>query len=298
MKRHWSGCLHGSIRAALRPNPPAVSSVVGNDRRLRRRSRDTRPFQMLPPTRAEGLFSAFVLGQFDSESCDADPPRASLALSYRLARDQPDRAVHSCARPMRALPPPAWPLRRPARRRWGVVGSGRTGLVRRSRSAIAAPARVRAAGADPHHAQARLSGDRAPQPRSDLQRTALAKSRRALPTLPHDPRCGRASPAPLVERVPPARARRPFLGPLSLTLGLPMSSSDRRSPRAEARTCGTSGTCSPRRAHGHPTLPRKSGTGSRGEDADAPSIRLIGGHDDRSLAGAQNDRDGTTVARR
>lgn len=297
--RCGSGLRHGSVFAALRPTPEAVPSLPGNDARLRHQPGGTRPKRILPPTRAEGPFSPFVLGRFDSESCDADPPRASLALSYRLARDQPDRALHARARPMRALPPPAWPLRRAARRRWGLVGPGRASLVRRSRSAIAAAARVRAAGADPHHAQARLSRDRAPQPRSDLQRTGLAKSRGALPTLPHDPRRGRASPASLVECLPPARARRPLLGTLPLTRSwLPISPSPRRPARTHIGTCGTSGTCSQKFADRRPALHGRSRLLCRGEDAAALSIQCFGGDDDRSLSGSQDDRDGTAAARR
>ena len=299
MTRCGSGRRHGSICAALRASPPAVSSLAGNDPRLRLRPEDSRPFRTPPRTSLKASFSPFVLGRFDSESDDADPPGASLALSYRLARDQPDCAFHSCAGTVRALPPPAWPLRRPARRRWGVVGPGRTGLVRRSRPAIAAAARVRTAGADPHHAQARLSGDRAPQPRSDLQRTGLAKSRGALPTLPHDPRRGRASPASLVECLPAARARRPLLGTLPLTRSwLPMSSSPQRPASVQMRTCGTSGTCSLKFACGHPALHRRSRRWFRGEDAAALSIHSFGGDDDRSLSGSQDNRDGTTAARR
>ena len=299
MKQRWSGRRHGSICAALRPNPPAVLSLRGDDPRLRHRSEGTRLNRILPPTRAKGPFSPFVLGRFDSESCDADPPRASLALSYRLARDQPNRALHPRARPMRALPPPAWPLCRAARRRWGMVGPGRARLVRRSGTAIAPAARVRAAGADPHHAQARLSRDRAPQPRSDLQRTGLAKSRSPLPTLPHDPRRCRASAASLVECLPPARARRPLLGTLPLTRGwLPMSPSPRRPASAKMRTCATSGTCPSQCAHRHPALHRKSRRWFRGEGAAALSIQSFGGDDDRSLSGSQDDRNGTTAARR
>ncbi len=75
---------------------------------------------------------------------------------------------------------------------------------------------LRAARRDPHDAQARLSGNRAPQPRSDLQRPALAQSRCSLPAMPYDPRRARASSAPLVERLRVARDRRSFLGPLQL----------------------------------------------------------------------------------
>ena len=298
MKRRWCGRRHGSICAALRPNPPAVSSLPGDDPRLRYHSEGTRPNRISPPTRAEGPFSPFVLSCFDSESGDADPRRTSLALSYRLARGQPDRALHSRAGSLRALPPPAWPLRGPARHRRGMVGPGRARLVRRSRTAIAAAARVRSAGAYSHHAQARLSCNCAPQPRSDLQRTGLAKSRGALPTLPHDPRRGRASPAPLVECLPPARNGRPLLGALPLTRGWQPTSPNARRSSTEARTCGTSGTCSRHGAHRRPPLRRGSWRRLRGEDATSLPIDFFGGDDDRSYSGSQDDRDGTTAARR
>ena len=299
MTRCGSARRHPSICAALRPSPPAVSPLAGNDPRLRLRPEDSRPSRSPSRTSLKASFSPFVLDRFDSESGDADPPGASLAVSYRPAGDQSDRAFHSCAGTVRTLPPPAWPLRRPARRRWGVVGPGRAGLARRSRPAIATAAGVRTAGAYSNHAQTGLSGDCAPQSRSDLQRTGLAKPRGALPTLPHDPRRCRASPAPLVERVPSACARGPLLRPLPLTCGWRlMSPSDRRHLVIEARTCGTSGTCSPKRAGGHSALHRRSGEWLRGEDAYAPSFLSLGGHDDRSLAGPQDDRDGTTAARR
>lgn len=293
-----SDLRHGSICATLRPNLPAVSSLAGDDSRLKDPGA-ARLSGILPRTWAKSSFSPFVLGCHDSESDDADPPRASLALPNRLAPNQPDRALHPRAGSVRALPSPAWPLRRAARHRRGMVGSGRTGVVRQSRSAIAEAARVRATGAHPHHAQARLFGCRAPQPRSDLQWTGVAKSRGAVSTLPYDTRRGGASPAPLVERFPPPRARRPLLGPLSLALGRrPMSSSIECSLGVRLRTCGTSSASSQRRDLGTPAGGYKSKRSLRGEDAAAPSIDPIGGNNDRSPSGSQDDYHGAATARR
>ena len=215
------GLRHGSISASRRPRPQMVSALAGDDPRLRRppegRFQPPAPRRRAFVTPLREALSPFVLALDDSESSDADPPGTSLAVPDRLAGDQPDRPLHASPGSVRALPASPWPLRRAAPRlQRGVVGRGVRGLARRPRSSAPVRAGVRAARCDPDDAQACLSRDRAPQPRPDLQRPAMAEPRRALSALPHDPRRGRTSPAPLVERLPSPRSRRPLLRPIQL----------------------------------------------------------------------------------
>lgn len=162
-------------------------------------------------------FSPFVLATDDSESCHADPPGTSLALSDRLAGNQQDCPLYARWRTLRALPKTARTLCRAARRHGrDLVGHRDRRLARWPWSATSSAAGLRAARGDPDDSQAGLSRDRAPQPRPDVQRAALAKPRRALPPLPHDPRCARTPEASLVECVPPACVGRPLYRPLRL----------------------------------------------------------------------------------
>lgn len=219
--RGGSGLRHGSISASLRPSPK-VSARSGDDPRLDRcqvEQIDSSPRDRYGRAASSGrAVSPFVLMLNDSESLNADPPRTSLALSNRLAGDQQDRAIHPRWRQVRTLPASPWPPSRAAcRRKRGLVGRRYQRLARRSRAPFASGARLRAARRNSHDAQTRLSGDRAPQSRSDVQRTALAQSCCIMPALPHDPRRAGASPAALVERLPQAGPRRPFLRTLQLS---------------------------------------------------------------------------------
>lgn len=158
---------------------------------------------------AVALFSPFVLRLNDSESQHADPSRTSLAISDRLARNQSDRPFPARGWPLRALQAPARsPHRATGRREWGMVGCRRAALAGRARSSSSPLAYVRLARRYPNDAPTGLSRDGTSQSRSELQRPALAKSRRALSTLPHDPRRSRTSPASVVECVSTPRARR------------------------------------------------------------------------------------------
>jgi hypothetical protein len=200
----------------------------------------------------------------------ADPPGTSLALPDRLAGDQPDRALQTRRRALRALPAPARPLRRvPCRRRRRLVGHRDTVVAGWPRPSASPRARLRTARSDPHDPQARLSRNRAPQSRSDLQRTALAKPRRTLPALPHDPRRARASPSPLVERLSPTRARRPLFWSLQLE----------DAPSARTRN-GAAKAASEERM---PTALR---------------FKFCGGTHDRNSPKPQDDRHGTSPVRR
>lgn len=298
--RCGSGLRHGCIAATLRPSPQAVSARWGDDPRFGHHPRVGHPpGRTCPPHPADPL-SPFVPVPDDSKSGDADPRGTSLALPYRLARDQPDRPFHARTGSVRAMPPPPWPLRRPARRRRRMVGRGDSGLVRRSRTPAPAATRVRGARGSSHDAQTRLSCNRPPQPRSDLQWSALAKPRRALPALPHDPRRARASSAPLVECLSPSRARRLVFRSIRLAdIGCPISRSRRHPTNDVVRTCGTSGTGSSACArHGSASPIPPSRARLRGEDADEPSMQCSGGHDDRSLSNPQDDRGGATTAGR
>lgn len=213
-------CGSGSPRdvlSALRPPSPRV--VVGrpdddphwHDVRGVRRHGCAEGLSSMRVTRPKELFSPFVLTTNDSESGDADPSRTSLALPDRLAGDQQDRPLQARRRPLRALPTSAWSSRRAARgHRWHLVGCRDRRLARRPRPAASPATGVcapRRHSADP---QARLSGNRAPQPRPDVQRPALAQSRGFMPAVPHDPRRSRTPPAPLVECLPSPRVGRPL----------------------------------------------------------------------------------------
>ena len=230
--RSGSGLRHGSIFASLRPNPLLVSALAGDDPRFGR-PRDSgsrppahRPGDFVIPATRETL-SPFVPASDDSEPFDADPSGTSLVVPDRLAGDQPVCSLYASRWPVRALSTSAWPLCGPARRRQrGLVGRGDLGVARRSWPSASPRGGLCAARRDPDDAQARLSRDRPPQPRPDLQRPAMAQPRRALPTLPHDPRRSRTSPTPLVERLPTARARRPLLRSIQLgDIAFPMSPS-------------------------------------------------------------------------
>jgi hypothetical protein len=200
----------------------------------------------------------------------ADPPGTSRALPDRLAGDQPDRALQTRRRAVRALSAPARTPRYAASRHgWRLVGYRDSRLARRPRPSASPPAWLCAARGDRHDAQASLSRDRAPQPRSDLQRSALAQPRRALSALPHDPRRARTSPASLVERLSPACARRPLFWHLKLEGG----------PSAKTRT-------------------RAAKAASEGRIPAAFRFKFSGGTHDRNSSNLQDDRHGTSPARR
>lgn len=168
--------------------------------------------------RASETFSPFVLRMHDSESGNADPSGTSLALSYRLAGDQPDRSLPTRRGAVRTLQAPAWSSRCPARgERWHMVGRRCANMARWTRPSASACPCLHRPRCNSNDAQTRLSCNGPSEPRPKLQRAALAQSGRALPTLPHDPRCGRASQASLVECLSSACARRSLHRPLSLT---------------------------------------------------------------------------------
>jgi len=200
----------------------------------------------------------------------ADPPGTSLALSDRLAGNQPHRPLRAGGGPVRALPASAWAARHAPRRcRWRLVGYRDPRLARWSWKTASPSAWLRFARRRPQDTQARLSCDRPPQPRPDLQRPALAQSRSALPALPHDPRRGRASSAPLVERVPQTGDRRPLFGSLQLEA----------EPSARVRTWAA-------KAASEERMPA------------ALRFNFAGGTHDRDPSNPQDDRHGTTPARR
>lgn len=122
---------------------------------------------------------------------------------------------------------------------------------------------------DRHDPAAGLSRDRASQPRSDFQRSALAQPRSALPALPHDPRRGRASSMPLVERLSPARYRRPFL----------------RSVQLDGEPCAKAQTQAAKAA-------------SEGKTPAALRFNVTGGTHDRNPPNAQDDSYGASSTRR
>ena len=312
--RGGDGRWHGSTSAAHRPNPHAFSAQPGDDPRLRLRLTGGRTStgDDWSATTQVGNFSPFVPASNDSESRHADPPGTSLALSDRLARDQPDRALHAGRGALRALPATAWSPRRATRRRRRLVGYGDRSLVRRSRAAAPPATGLRAVRAHSDHAQAGLSRDRPPQPRPDLQRATLAQSCRALPALPHDPRRSRASPSSLVERVPPASAGRPLFGSLQLVAAsaedetneafrneFVLSSLNSRTrlhllwrtgSSIELDRRGASNLARDDRAR-FPAVPERGG-------GCLVSCRCPGGQRDRTLPLPQDDRDGATAAGR
>lgn len=162
-------------------------------------------------------FSPFVLRAHDSESPHADPSGTSLALSNRLARNQSDRTLPASGRPLRTLQAPAWPLCCATRRvRWRLVGRGGQNVARWTRSSAPPLPAVHRPRCCPHDAQTGLPRDGSFEPRPELQRTALAKSRCALSALPHDSRRPGTSSTPVVECVSATCARGPLHRSLSL----------------------------------------------------------------------------------
>lgn len=163
------------------------------------------------------IFSPSVPVPDDSESGHANSPGTSLALPDRLAGDQPDRPLHARGRPLRALSTAARPsCRAAARDERHLVGRRDRRLARRSRPPAAPAACVRGARGRPHNAQARLSCDGAPQPRSHVQRATVAQPGGTVPALPHDPRCPRTPSTAMVECLPPTRIGRPLQRPVQL----------------------------------------------------------------------------------
>ena len=216
-----SPLLHSAGRIG-RQRCPSSRSARSSQRPEKRDQRTERGERMSPVAGKNvghgGVrFSTFVPARHDSESCDADPTRTPLAVPDRLARDQPDRPVPARRRAMRALQATArTPCRSAQRRQWRVVGHRCAALARWPRPSPPTTAGVRAAGGNPNDAPPGLSRDRASQSRSELQRPAMAQSRGPLSALPHDPRRGRASSAPLVERLSTPGSRRPVHRPLQL----------------------------------------------------------------------------------
>lgn len=273
-----SGLRRGSIRAARRPSPQAVSVHTGDGPRppgshtksirdTERRMIDHQPGE-IPALDADFLLS-FSCGMIQNR-CHADPPGTSLALPNRLTGDQLYRALQTRRRTLRALSAPArTPRYAASRHEWRLVGYRDSRLARRPRPSPSPPAWLCAARGDRHDAQASLSRDRAPQPRSDLQRTALAQPCRALSALPHDPRRARTSSASLVERLSPARARRPLFWPLQLEGG----------PSANTRC-------------------RADKAAAEGRMPAAFRFKFSGGTHDRNSSNLQDDRHGTSPAGR
>jgi len=285
--RRGSGLRHGSTAASPRPSPHAVSGLLGDDPRLERRPRVGA--QALHwgrrggDHRAIAALSPFVPIANDSESRHADPTGTPLALSDRLARDQPHRPLRSRVRALRAVQATARSAHRAAgRHRRHVVGCGHPTVARWPRSTATPPTGLCRAGRDPDDAQARLSRDRPPQSRSELQRTPLAESRCALSTLPHDPRCGRAPPTALVERLSPSRDRRPLRRPIQLG-ALPEASPRSGRPRAAPRS-------SAQRIN-RVALEARLPMALRFTITERPCH-------DRTLSKPQDDRDGATAPRR
>lgn len=200
--------------------------------------------------RSADLLLSFLSGMSRNPR-HADPPGILRALSDRLTGDQPDRALH-----MR-------------RHRWHLAGYQDPRLPRRPRPSASPPARRRAARSNRHDPTAGLSRDRASQPQSDFQPPARAQSRSALPALPHDPRRGRASPVPLVERFSSARDRRHLLRSVQLD----------GEPCAKART-------------------EAAKAASEGRTPAALRFNVIGGTHDRNPPNAQDDSHGTSSTRR
>lgn len=274
MTRVSGGLRHGSIAAAPRPIQCAISALPGDNPRFRDRPGVVPSSRsVVKIVRADEL-SPFVLGRDDSKSRYADPRRTSLALSDRLAGDQPDRALHPRRRAVRAVPAAAWAARGTTHRcRWRLVGCRCPRLAGRARSPATPGAVVRRARCHQTHSAAGLSCDRPSQSRSDRQRSALAQPRRALPAMSHAPRCGRAPPTPLVECLSPPRARRSLHWPLWLSNSLNAPPSRRRRALVVAAT-----------------------NPPRGEDAVALRCDGAGGRCDGYLPDSQDDRDGATAA--
>ncbi len=300
-----SGLRHGSIAASRRPGPQTVPAHAGDDPRLKGRLPAEAPplLARRAPARAgdAGKLSPFVLLVIDSESGDADPSRASLAISDRLARDQPNRALHTGRRPLRTLSAPAWSARRAAARtRDPVVGHPRRHVARQPWPSCKTPTRFHSARCDPDDAQTRLSRDRSPQSRPDLQRPEMAKSGGALPALPHDPRRGRAPPASLVERLSTPCPRRSLHGTIQLGAdtsvaahGCAMAGRDGRSGD---HVIGTAWSISIAR----PRSPARIMIDRASEARARWPVRLTcaGASSDRNPPKPQDDRNGATAAGR
>jgi hypothetical protein len=219
------GLSRDILGAVLRSSPLVILPRPGDDPRWRG-SRAIRAYarsRVLPSargTRLKELFSPFVLTMNDSESRHADPSRTSLAVPDRLAGDQQDRPLQACRRTLRTLPTSAWPPCRAAcGHRWHLVGCRDRRLARWPRPTAPPAASVCAPRCYSDDSQARLSGNRAPQPRPDVQWSALAQPRGFMPPLPHDPRRSRASPTPVVECLSPPCVGRPLHRALQLAVG-------------------------------------------------------------------------------
>jgi hypothetical protein len=211
-----SDLADGSTGALLGVSPQAVSTRSGDNPRV----------DGFPDVRGGALagdrararaipipevFSPFVLAMDDSESADADTSRTSLAVSDRLAGDQQDRSLQARGWAVRALQAASWPPCRATRgHRWDLVGCRDRGVARWPRPSAPPRAGLCSARCHSDDPETRLSGDRAPQPRPDVQRATLAQPRGALPSLSHDPRRSRTSAAPVVECLPPPRIGRPL----------------------------------------------------------------------------------------
>lgn len=311
---NWgSGLRHGSIAASLRPSPRAVWARSGGDPRFERYplERNPSPASLRLTCRSGSrpdAFSPFVPPANDSESSNAHPSGTSLALPDRLAGDQQNRSLYAGVRSVRALPAPAWTLCRAACwNRWRLVGYRHRCLARRPRPAASSGAGLHSSRGDPHDAQARLSGDRPPQSRPDLQRAAVAQSRRALPALPHDPRWAGTSPAPVVECLSPSRVGRPFHRAIQLA-----RSRCARRGQGTVRAFAYDRQIPPRcrQSSGKPRLSwHRAAAFSTHSRFLAPARRQSGGcrwavrrysgaQHDRSLSDPKDDRDGATSARR
>ena len=275
-----SNLRRGSVVAARRPSPPAVSAGPSYHSRLTRPSDASHAKsqrERADPSILRAL-SPFVPARDDSESGDAHSSGTSLALSDRLAGNQQDRSLHAGGWPLRTLPASPWAPCRAARRHGRcVVGSRDRRLARRPRAAAAPGASLRSARSHSNDAQARLSRHCAPQPRSDLQRAEVAQSRRALSALPHDPRWPRTPPASLVECLSPPRLGRPLHRSIQLA-GAPASEAGEGARRAL-------------RAFEYERGP--------GEGRMPLAVRpCSGAWNDRSLSEPQDDGDGATTAGR
>lgn len=234
---------------------------------------------------AASIFSPFVPASNDSESGHADPSGTSLAIPDRLARDQPDRSLQTRGRALRALSAPArTPCRAACRGGRRLVGWGDRRMAGRSRPSTPSAADVRASRGRSNDPQACLSRNGASQPRSHLQRTALAQSRGALPALPHDPRRPRTSTTPVVERVSATRLGRSLHRPVQLASTVGCRAADGASSMiarlpAERGRSGCREYC-------------------RVEAAAWEGVVVVGARHDPGLSNPRNGRDVATSARR
>ena len=300
-----SGLRHGSITASRRPSPHTVPAHAGDDPRLRGRLQAEAPPRLSrrAPVRdgRAGQLSPFVLHAIDSESVHADPSRASLAISDRLARDQPDRALHPGRWPLRTLSAPAWSARRAAHRiRTPLVGHPRGHVARQPWPSCETPTRLHPARGDPDDAQTRLSRDRPPQPRSDLQRAQMAEPGGALSALPHDPRRGRAPPAPLVERLSTPCPRRSLYRTVQLS-GDPSAAANRctaaaRDGRRRCHVTGAAGLLANARSWSSARI--MIDRASEARTRWPVRLTCAGASSDRNPPKPQDDRNGATAAGR